>query len=170
MKSYIIHGAYGNPEENWIPWLKEKLNSIVPKFPTPENQTLENWLKVLDEVEGIVIGHSLGVTFLLSLLEKNKVKAAFFVAGFCSELGLEKFDRINASFYRKFDWKTIKKNCPKFFIFHADNDPYVPLKKAEEIANNLGVEVIVVPGAGHFNKEAGYDKFEKLLEEIKTIL
>ncbi len=23
--AFIIHGSYGNPEENWIPWLKREL-------------------------------------------------------------------------------------------------------------------------------------------------
>ena len=23
-KVILIHGAYGNPEENWFPWLKEE--------------------------------------------------------------------------------------------------------------------------------------------------
>ncbi len=44
---FIIHGAYGHPEENWIPWLKSKLKELgyrvfVSKFPTPENQSLKN--------------------------------------------------------------------------------------------------------------------------------
>ena len=43
----IIHGSYGNPNENWFPWLKSELkklkcNVFVPKFPTPENQSLES--------------------------------------------------------------------------------------------------------------------------------
>ncbi len=169
MKSYIIYGAYGNPQENWFPWLKEELNAVVPKFPTPKNQSLENWLKILDsfEEDSIVIGHSLGVPFILNLLEKSKVKAAFFVAGFISSLGLEEFDKVNQTFYRKFNWEKIKENCKKFYIFHSDNDPYVPLVKAEEIAKHLGVEVMLVKGAGHFNTAAGYDKFELLLEKVK---
>jgi len=36
---FIIHGAYGNPDENWIPWLKTELEKLgnrvfVPKFPS----------------------------------------------------------------------------------------------------------------------------------------
>jgi predicted alpha/beta hydrolase family esterase len=172
MKSYIIYGAYGNPQENWFPWLKEELNAVVPKFPTPKNQSLENWLKILDsfEEDSIVIGHSLGVPFILNLLEKSKVKAAFFVAGFVSELGNDKFDKINESFYLDFNWDKIKKNCKKFYIFHSDNDPYVHLEKAEELQEKLNGELIIVPKAGHFNEAAGYDKFELLLEKIKSIL
>ena len=51
---FIIHGAYGNPEENWIPWLKTELerlgcNVSAPRFPTPENQSLENWTKIFNK-------------------------------------------------------------------------------------------------------------------------
>ena len=48
---FLIHGAYGNPNENWFPWLKKQLENkrnkvIIPTFPTPEGQTLENWNKI----------------------------------------------------------------------------------------------------------------------------
>lgn len=180
---FIIHGAYGNPEENWFPWLKSELEKLdckvfVPKFPTPENQSLENWLKVfepykqyLDE-NTIVVGHSLGPGFLLNVLEKldKQIKAAFFVAGFTGLLNHE-IDEINKSFIdREVDWQKIKNNCKQFYVFHSDNDPYVPLEKGQELAKNLGVDLIVVKNAGHFNKDAGYTKFELILEKIKKEL
>lgn len=140
---FIIHGAYGHPQENWFPWLKSKLEKLgcrvfVPKFPTPKNQTLEKWLKIFEKYKqylnenSILIGHSLGPAFLLNVLEKlNKpVKAAFFVSGFVGLLGNPDFDKINKTFVDKsFNWKRIKQNCKKFYVFHSDNDPYVPLKK-----------------------------------------
>ncbi|MEW5996424.1 MAG: alpha/beta hydrolase [Candidatus Micrarchaeota archaeon] len=176
---FIIHGAYGYPGENWFPWLKSELEKLgcrvfVPKFPTPENQTLERWLKVFQDYEkyidgnSIVVGHSLGVPFLLSVLERKPAKAAFFVAGFCS-LPENEFAEIMTTFVeKKFDWKAIRDNCKKFYVFHSDNDPYVPLEKAEELAKNLGTEIILVKSAGHFNEKAGYTKFEMLLEKIKA--
>lgn len=177
---FIIHGSYGNPEENWFPWLKEELEKLghqvfVPRFPTPKNQSLENWLHVFKQYENeldedsIVVGHSLGPAFLLSVLEKaeKKIKAAFFVAPFVSFLGNGTFDRVNKTFYNKFNWGKIKQNCKKFYIFHSDSDPYVPIEKAEEVAEELNTQIILVEGAGHFNEETGYKKFDFLLEKIK---
>jgi uncharacterized protein len=181
---FIIHGAYGHPNENWFPWLKselEKLNCTVfiPKFPTPENQTLENWLKVFDKYKKyfnentIVVGHSIGVAFLLNILEKKniKIKAAFFISGFIGQLENQEFNKINNSFAnKKFDFKKIKNNCEQFFIFHSDNDPYVPLKKAEELSKYFDVKITLVKNAGHFNERAGYKQFPLLLEKIKEIM
>jgi uncharacterized protein len=172
---YLIHGSYGNPEENWFPWLKKELSDhqvITPMFPTPENQSFKNWLKRLPKLEpdSIVIGHSLGPAFLLKLLETNKVKAAFFVAPFVSPINNSDFDGMNKTFYREFNWNKIKENCGKFFIYHSDNDPYVPLEKAEEVAGNLDVTITIIHGAGHFNEASGYKQFPELLERIKKIL
>ncbi|MCX6811410.1 MAG: alpha/beta hydrolase [Candidatus Berkelbacteria bacterium] len=176
--AYIIHGAYGNPKENWIPWLKIELEKrdfkvFVPKFPTPKKQTLNNWLKVFKKYEkftdenSIFIGHSLGVAFILTLLEKIKIKSAYLVAGFISPLDNPEFDRINKTFInKKFNWRKIRDNCHKFYLFHSDNDPYVPLERAKEIARKLKVRIIIIKNAGHFNKDAGYTKFPDLINKI----
>jgi predicted alpha/beta hydrolase family esterase len=180
---FIIHGTYGYPGENWFPWLKSELEKggftvFVPKFPTPENQSLKNWIEVFEKYqkylnpETIIIGHSLGVPFLLNVLEHldKPVKAAYFVSGSTGSIGNPVFDKLNESFSHDFDWKKIRKNCPKIFVFHSDNDPYVPLKKSEELSKNLGVKIILVKNAGHFNEKAGYTKFELLLNYVKTEL
>ncbi|MEE9323374.1 MAG: alpha/beta hydrolase [Candidatus Aenigmarchaeota archaeon] len=184
MRVIIVHGAYGSPEENWIPWLKSVLESsgfevFVPKFPTPENQSLENWMEILNrhgkyfDSELIMIGHSLGPAMILRKLEtlEKHIKAAFFVAGFLGEIGDPDFDGINSSFFKKeFEWDKIKKNCKHFEVFHSDNDPYVPLKHGKGIAENLGVELTLIKGAGHFNTKAGYTEFPLLLERIKELI
>jgi hypothetical protein len=180
-KTFIIHGSYGNPEENWFPWLKDRLESAgqavyVPKFPTPENQSLESWRETFKDYEkylddnSIFVGHSLGPAFILDVIERSeiRIKAAFFVAGFIQDLGNKDFDGVNRTFiHRDFDWSKIKQNCRKFEVFCSDDDPYVPLEIAEDLARKLGVEAEIISGAGHFNKEAGYDKFDLLLEKIK---
>lgn len=178
---FIIHGAYGNPGENWFPWLKDEIEKLdikayVPKFPTPENQSLGSWMKVfggykdLVDEDTVFVGHSLGPAFILSILEKldRPVKACYFVSGFLGDLGNPDFDSINKSFTTKrFDWEKIKRNCGEFYLYHSDDDPYVPLEKAKYLAQKLGVKVKVIKGAGHFNASAGYYKFEVLLNDIK---
>jgi uncharacterized protein len=182
MKAIIIHGAYGNSEENWIPWLKSELEKkgyevFAPNFPTPEGQSLKNWLKVFEEYEKflgpdtVLVGHSLAPAFILSVLEKsqNSVLACFFVSGFTGKLNNPKFDKINQSFTEKtFDWKKIKSRCRNFVVFASDNDPYVPGEKTGELADRLDAEFVYIKGAGHFNSKAGYAKFPLLLEKILT--
>lgn len=188
MKIFIIHGSYGNPKENWFPWLKQELEKeghtvFVPKFPTPEGQNLKNWMfefqagmyySMLDE-DSVIIGHSLGPAFILSVPEKleipKPVKACFFVAGFLGLLDNSEVDEINRTFVEKdFNWEKIKKNCEKFFIYNSDNDPYVPLEKAKDLAEKLGSELKIIKGAGHFNEKAGYTEFQTLLKDIRKII
>jgi predicted alpha/beta hydrolase family esterase len=181
MPIFIFHGVGGSPQENWFPWLTRELEKlkqevIVPQFPTPEGQTLDNWLKTLERYndkltpDTILVGHSLGVPFALNIIERHPVKAAFLVAGFTGIAG-NIFDEGMKTFaQRDFDWRKIRKNCPRFFVFHSDNDPYIALDKAEELARNLGVEVIMIPGGGHLNRGAGFTEFPLLLETIKAVL
>ena len=180
---FIVHGTGGSPERNWFPWLKQELEKLgcrafVPKFPTPENQSLKSWLDVferyrknLDE-NAIVVGHNIGSAFLLSVLEKAKpVKAAFFVAGFTGLLGNKTYDNLNKTFVDKvFEWKIIRKNCGRFCLINSDNDPYVPLDKGKDLAKRLGAEFIVLEKAGHINQESGYTQFELLFNKIKQEL
>ena len=182
-KIFLIHGAFGNPQENWFPWLKQKLEElnhevISPEFPTPENQSLENWNKKFSEYENqidentVFVGHSLAPVFLLSVLERINIsiKGSFFISGFIKLLGNETFDTINRTFVDKtFNWGTIQHNCKQFFIYHSDNDPYVPIERANELADKLNVKPTIIKNAGHFNEEAGYVKFEKLFNDIKSI-
>jgi len=184
MNAFVIHGSFGSPEENWFPWLKAELEKIgcpvfVPRFPTPEGQSLKAWLKAFEEYKAqvdentVFAGHSLGPAFILSVLERleKPVKACFFVAGFVGALGNPEFDAMNKSFAEKeVDWEKIRKNCGKFFVFYSGNDPFVPKEKAQKLGQMLGTKPILVKGAGHFNSKAGYARFPLLLEKIKTAL
>jgi uncharacterized protein len=184
MNVFIIHGAYGNPKENWFSWLKSELESlnhkvIIPEFPTPNEQELAKWTNNFQKYkceinsETILIGHSLGSAFILSILEtlNTPVKACFFIAGFIGLLNNKKFDSINKTFTAKdFDWDKIKKNCNKFILFNSKDDPYVPLKKGQELSNILNGELIIKENAGHFNKDAGFTSFKELLTKINELI
>lgn len=177
---FIVYGVGGHDKENWFPWLKEQLEILghrvfIPKFPTPENQTLENWLKVLEQYkeyinqETLFIGHSLGAPFILNIAERLPIKAAFLVASFIGKCGNQYDEGAKTFTQREFNWPKIKTNCPYFKIYHSDNDPYLPLEKAERVAKGLNVEITLVKGAGHFNEAAGYKKFPLLLQDINRL-
>jgi len=180
----IIHGAYGSPNENWFPWLKENLEArghivILPRFPTPEDQTLNNWLKVIRPYIGefnnqtILIGHSLGPAFIAHILAKYdvSVRAALMVAGFRALLSNPDFDTINSTFVTgHLAFGVVRSRCEEFIAYISDNDPYVPRHVAEDFATSLGAEVVVVPGAGHFNSAAGYSTFPDLCERCAVLL
>lgn len=180
---FIVHGAYGNPSENWIPWLCEELRAkghiaVAPQFPTPQEQSLESWKRAFWRDTGkvgsdtILVGHSIGCAFILNtaMIFFQPIKAAFLISPFISPLGNPEFDEINSTFFSMgFDWDAIRKSIGKATIYHSDNDPYVPKNLAEDVAKNLGTQINVIPGAGHFNEAAGFSKFERLLSDILKI-
>lgn len=180
--AFIFHGTSGYPEENWFPWLKKKLqargyNVIIPQFPTPENQTPEAWIQVFDQYKNfytpdtIVFGHSLGGTFLLRLLEKSpiKIKAAYFIATPIGILPIKNYETDKPFLKKPFNWGKIKTKAERFIVFHSDNDPFVSLENGKNLAQNLNTDLTFIPKAGHFNKSAGYTKFDSLLPYIQVI-
>lgn len=183
--AFIFHGTEGYPEENWFPWLKAELEKFgytvfVPQFPTPPiiPAKISEWFEVLKNYEQqlneetIIIAHSLGGIFALRVLEKlsHPIKAVVFVS---TPIGIKPilyYDRDNSFSSFTFDWQTILKKAQNFLVFHSDNDPYVSLANGEQLAKNLNTPLNFVPNAGHFNLDAGYTKFDLLLEKLKPLL
>jgi predicted alpha/beta hydrolase family esterase len=177
MNTLIIHG-YGNyPNESWLFWLERELGqqAWAPRLPSPHAPRMDEWMKALEErpdflnEELVVVGHSLGVLFLLKILEVQPVKAAFFLAGFLGDLDVPFNDELQDIAGQDFDWESIHLNCPEFHVMHSDNDPYVPLEKAEALAALCRVPLELVTGAGHFNVAAGWTSAPRLLEKIRKI-
>jgi hypothetical protein len=174
MNAYIFHGVDGYPEENWFQWLKQELDNVgietdVPQLPNPSHPDMNEWLSFASSFktgpDTIFIGHSLGALLILRMLERgHKAKAVYLVAPFLNDL---KWKVINEShfFDDNFDWKLIKKQCPKFEVFASKNDPYVRIEYVEEVANNLEVENQILDVERHFNTK----EFPYLLERIEEI-
>lgn len=181
MNVFIFHGTMGSPESNWFPWLKQQLTNqgikvYAPRFPTPEGQNLDNWLKVFEPYQkqvnqdSVFVGHSMGPGFMLRLLEKRKtpILGAILVSPFDSFIGIEPYDTLNKSFIdHPFDFVKIKQNCQKFVVMAGDDDPYVPIKFPQRIADSLGVELKIIKGGKHLGETL--KKFPVVLEEIKKL-
>src|SRR3989344_9475201 len=95
-KAYLIHGWEGTPENNWLPWLKDKLEEkgfevSVPVMPDTENPSKSAWLRIMQDLipnpneSTYLVGHRLGCQaiqrYLETLDEGKKVGAVVFVAG-----------------------------------------------------------------------------------------
>ena len=182
---FIFHGTEGFPEENWFPWMKQKLqalgcNVIVPQFPSPPivPAKISEWFDVLKKYENeitentILIGHSLGGLFTLRVLEKlnHPILAAVFVGTPVGVRPILNWDRDSAFCGFKFNWDRIKNEAKNFIVYQSDDDPYVGIGNGEELAMQLGIKLTFIPGAGHFNKKAGYTEFLHLLEALKPLI
>lgn len=185
LRVIIIHGTFGAPDENWFPWLASQVSTLGvetlrPTMPTPEGQSLESWRAAFRrqarriDSNTILVGHSLAPAFILDLLQsaEEPVRGSFLVSGFLGLLGLPEFDELNETFVCRDDlnWPRIRENAGRVFVYNSDNDPYVPLDRGEHLADNLGVELRVVPGAGHINASAGYTEFPLLFNDLSALI
>lgn len=182
----IIHGTYSKAGHNWFPWLKAELEkqgytAYLPQLPYGEEQSLSSWFDAVRHIlpeldaDSIIIGHSCGAVFCLRILERiNKpIRAAYLVSPFSRLLGkpeLEMYDKANRTFVeRPFNWNAIKQNAQQIVIYFGDNDPYVPLDQAQEVAEGTEGDFRLVSGAGHFNRDSGYTEFPMLVEDIRSL-
>lgn len=197
MTFVVFHGAYGSPDSNWFPELKEKLEAlgqkvVIPQFPvddwpettetnfikTAKKQNLSSWLKEFGKVQKqfgneklCFIGHSLGPLFILHAVEKYKITldSAIFVSPFLTKLNDWKFDIVNESFYKEdFDFEKLKKLIPVSYTLYSNNDPYVDSSHSIMFAKNLNSSLVVVKDAGHMNAEVNLNEFPLVLELCKT--
>lgn len=194
MKFVLFHGAFGSPESNWLPELKDKLESlgqevIVPKFPVDEwsyiekqgehgfskNQTLEHWLTTFEPIAKsfapneklCFIGHSLGPVFILHAVEKFQLHldSAIFISPFMDKLDKWQFNVANETFYRtNFDFEALKKFIPVSYVLYSDDDPYVPKQHSILFGKALDSSLILVKRAGHMNSEVNLNDFPLVLD------
>jgi len=181
MTVLIIHGIGGYAGIHWQKWLYDKLikggyDVLMSDFPNPERPNRKEWLQIVKEEirnikpqELIIVGHSLGVTTALDLLEQvsGKAKGLISVSGFAEDYGA----KMNSYFLREkhVDFAKIRKHIENSFVVFGDNDPYVPQKKLQIIADQLRVTSKIIPNGGHLNTDAGFTTFPYLLEVIKKI-
>ena len=181
MKNYfIIHGSFGSSQENWFPWLE---NQIVGGGGTVFNldypvgygkQNYDNWEMVLNSVkrfineESVFFCHSISCIFLVKYLIRNNIKVGkvIMVSGFNHMFGLDdNFDDVNCTMYTN-ECEKIKDLAKERYCYYSDNDPYVPQALLKEFPKLIDAKPIVLKGAGHINKAAGFEKFEELLKYV----
>ncbi len=165
-RAAILHGTDGNPEANWFPWLKGKLEAegyavwvpLLPENHTPNRQVYNDFLLGLgwDFTDNIVVGHSSGAVEVLNLLMDERcprVKMAVMLGVWAGGLPNE-YEEDNTQFDNLFppegfDFERIRSKAESIALLHGDDDPYCPLEQAKYIAAQLDAPLTVVPGGHH---------------------
>lgn len=143
-------------------------------YPTPEGQSFANWSEVIDKVKNQIgknsffICHSIAAVFVVKycIINNVKIKKLISVSGANNfTVGALEFYYINKDMFLD-DISKFKELCDERVCFYAKNDPYVKLKDLQNFAKSINAKEIVYNSAGHFNSNAGYDKFEDILHEV----
>lgn len=182
-KALIIHGYGGTNQGNWFPWLKAELEKLhwdvsAPNLPNTDEPKLAEQLPALLSVwnlqessgkKRVLIGHSLGGSLVLRMLEQDweqPIDMAIIVASTSQDSHPEE---IKNYFAAPLDFEKIKKNCKKFILIFSDNDPYISAETGSYYQHQLGenAELFMIHHAGHFMKRDGYEEFPLALSTLR---
>ncbi|HRZ30226.1 MAG TPA: alpha/beta hydrolase [Candidatus Paceibacterota bacterium] len=161
----IVHGWGGSPNDNWLPWLKTKLEElghkvVVPSMPDADNPVIEKWVGKLAEVVGMpdaetyLIGHSIGCQTILRYLEtiNTRIGGAIFVAGWFNLENLEtNGERRLAEPWLKtsIDISKVKSVLPKSTLVISYNDDYGAFEENKQKFSEFVTKTVVLHQAGH---------------------
>lgn len=178
----LLHGSFGNPYSNWLPWLQEALNKenkavLVPTFPTGVGyQNYENWKNLMNYYRNLeylndtttIVAHSIAPIFIIHYLLENKIKVKrlVLVCGFNNYFGInEEYDAVNGSMYTN-NIAEIHNYCSEIICFYSDNDPYVKYEVERDFADTVADIQELIHNGGHLNAESGYTEFNQILEYL----
>lgn len=182
MTIVILHGINGFAGKHWQQWLHDELikeghKVIMPTLPDPEHPDRRAWQDTIEKLVKdenltrlIIVGHSLGVPAALDVIEaiSTPIFSLVSVSGFYRAYGEDLNDYYMQE--RKIRMDKVRRNVKHAAVFYGDNDPYVPQKELQALADELDVSPIIIPGGGHLNTSAGYETFPQLLDSIKSII
>lgn len=183
---FIFHGTNSGPDENWFPWLKNKLEILghkvyIPQFPHSDDPDTYNelaaWFKTLEPFkkfinqDSIIFGHSKGAVFCYHVLQTLNLKlhAVCLVAPWYAYHWYQTGKQISSFHVEPFRWDTLRNKAKYFQVYQSTND-VIEVWQGEKIARDVGEKAFIVENAGHFNTESGYTTFELLLSNLQKIL
>uniref|UniRef100_A0A8C8WDP1 RB binding protein 9, serine hydrolase n=1 Tax=Panthera leo TaxID=9689 RepID=A0A8C8WDP1_PANLE len=137
-------GAVTARESIWLPFMETELHC--------------------DE-KTIIIGHSSGAIAAMRYAETHQVYAIVLVSAYTSDLGDEN-ERASGYFNRPWQWEKIKANCPYIVQFGSTDDPFLPWKEQQEVADRLEAKLYRFTDRGHFQNM----EFHELISVVKSML
>lgn len=171
------YNPYHNPRywRDWIEWaLSEEYEMFSPLMPAKQNADYIAWkiwfekiFSYLNKKNPILIGSSLGATFLLKYLSENKFPRKIQQLHLVAPAVLTKSLTIEGLGNFKFkiaQVSKIQKMCQDINLYHSKDDTIVPYVNTESIIKYLPqAKLHTFNDRGHFLQPA----FPELLKNIK---
>lgn len=163
--------------KDWKSMLGERLGAdyevIAPRMPNSLNAQYPEWklwfekVLILLDQQVVLVGHSLGGTFLAKYLSENKVKkeilATCLVAACYDDTGDREY---LGEFLPPKDKSLLAKQGGKIFLYHSMDDTVVPFSSISDFKKDLPDAAIrTFTHHGHFNQE----EFPELVADIKNV-
>jgi predicted alpha/beta hydrolase family esterase len=170
-KTLILHGWGGSDHPHWQSELASEIakNYGTVSFPLLDNchfPSKNRWIKqvkkILEEFQpDTVVCHSLANSLWFWLCEENikSVERLFMV----SPPSLNTTEKTIKTFFPCPMPKNICAN--EVYLLVSDNDPWIKLDEAENMAKSIAASYQVIQNAGHINADSNYGKW-KLIEDL----
>ena len=162
---------------DWIIWaLSENYDMLVPLMPCKQDADYLAWkiwferhLEFVHDEAPILIGHSLGGTFLLKYLSENKfpkkISQLHFVSAPVGDEGLF-LEKLNSFEFNLENLSKINDLQAEIHLWHSEDDNVVPFKNFDIIKKYLSkANFHVFKDRGHFNQPS----FPEILEVINKL-
>ncbi|MFL5358510.1 RBBP9/YdeN family alpha/beta hydrolase [Archangium sp.] len=159
----------GHADSDFYPWLASErppgFDTVrALEMPDPKQPTLEAWVSALTTALGtapapgtVLMGHSVGcqavMRYLAALPPGNTVDGVLLVAGWWN---VDKpWDSLRPWLDTPVDVTRVRAASRRFVVLLSDNDPFTSdhRENGRLWRERLGAEVVLVPGARHFNGE-----------------
>jgi hypothetical protein len=166
----IVPRWAGGPDSDFYPWLTGQLREQPGPFgavralemPDPKQPTVAGWGAALSSALGpapaegtVLLGHSVGcqavLRYLATLPPGRTVEGALLVAGWWSVDA--PWDSLRPWMDTPLDLERVRSAARRFVVLLSDNDPFTSdhRENGRLWSERLGAQVVLVPGARHFN-------------------
>jgi predicted alpha/beta hydrolase family esterase len=172
-KTLLLHGWGGSDYPHWQSWLAGKLANeygtiSFPLLDNPHYPSKNRWLKLAkknlkDFKPKTVVCHSLGCT-LWFWLSQDKLETLEHLILVAPPSIHSDVDTISTFFPFALPDTLYAK---KIDFIVSDNDPYIRIDEAKDMAVKYGANLIILNNAGHINNESGFGEWEQILNLVK---
>jgi predicted alpha/beta hydrolase family esterase len=152
---------------------------IYPQFPNTDNPVLEEWqellideLEHLDEAgagETIFIGHSLGCINWIQAAATGKivnpVDRVLLVAPADPKL-LDEVPGMNVDLTNADVAQSVLASARSLTVVGSDKDPWAPRGVQETFGDPLGLDAVIIPGAGHITLDEGWGRWQGVIDWV----